>query len=403
MDPMRIVLPIPYAQPIFISCLRHSAYRKEFKLCQYIKKQPITVLKQRLQRRYKVNQRCNCCGESPLHVAVRLNSVELLNLLAINKARFNGINKRGETPLHVACEINNENMAARLLDLRSSPYRANNNGETCMEVCLRKGHIEVAETILRKTKADLTFRDPEDYLLMATRAGSKDFVELFLNFKANIDGVDPKGNSAISLAVELGYEDVLDCLLKRGADIRRTYTSEKNTLLHIACQQGRQDIVWKLLLAGVQVYRLNTKLETPLHLAVKHSSLYIIKMLLMFGSNLEARDFLELTPLHHAIIRNKIVTARYLLSHAASTKAVVRPLIKAMEKKYFEMVKLIVCSSIDHLQQKDALGRTIFDAAVKYGNADIIHFLNKVATEAGIIILISSASITTRDINGGIL
>ncbi|XP_031778198.1 ankyrin-1-like [Nasonia vitripennis] len=384
MDQIYIMLAIPNAQATCIGRLRHSACRKEFKLCQYIKKVPITLLKQRLEHRYKLNQKCNCCGESTLHVAVRLDSVEILNLLAINKARFDNVNNRGETPLHVACEINNENMAARLLDLRSSPYRSNHNGETCMEVCLRKGHIEVAETILRKTKADLTFRDPEDYLLMATRAGSKDFVELFLNFKANIDAVDPKGNSAISLAVELGYEDVLDCLLKRGADTTRTYTSEQNTLLHIACQQGRQDIVRKLLLAGAPVDQLNTKLETPLHVAVKHSSLYIINMLLTCGSNLEARDLLELTPLHNAIMLNKIMTARYLLSHAASTKAVVTPLIKAMEKKYFEMVKLIVCSGIGHLEQKDALGRTIFDAAVKYGNADIINFLSKVATEAGI-------------------
>ncbi|XP_016837086.1 ankyrin-1-like [Nasonia vitripennis] len=375
---------ISYAQPTCISRLRNIACRKEFKLCEWMKKVPITRLKQRLEHTYILNQRCNCCGESPLHVAVRLDSVEILNLLAINKARFNKVNNCGETALHVACNINNENMAARLLDLRASPYRANHNGETCMEVCLRKGHIEVAETILRKTKADLMFRDPEDYLLMATRAGSKDFVGLFLDFKANIDAVDPKGNNAISLAVELGYEDVLDCLLKRGADTTRTYTGQNNTLLHIACKQGRQDIVKKLLLAGAPVNQLNTKHETPLHVAVKHSSLCIIHMLLTSGSNLEARDLLQLTPLHNAIMLNKTMTAKYLLSHGASTTAAVTPLIKAMEEKYFEMVKLIVCSGIGHLEQKDALGRTIFDAAVKYGNADLINFLSKVATEAGI-------------------
>lgn len=53
-----------------------------FQLCEFYRTTPIDDLKQHLSNRWKFNQRCECCGESPSHFAVRLNSVELINILA---------------------------------------------------------------------------------------------------------------------------------------------------------------------------------------------------------------------------------------------------------------------------------------------------------------------------------
>lgn len=60
--------------------------------------------------------------------------------------------------------------------------------------------------------------------------------------------------TALHLASKEGYTNVVDELLKRGADFGAS-TKKGNTPLHTACLSGHFDVVYLLLNAGANVNR----------------------------------------------------------------------------------------------------------------------------------------------------
>ncbi len=348
-----------------------------YQLCEFYRTTPIDELKKLLNNRWKFNQTCNCCGETPFHFAVRRNSNELMNILS-KGAKFDETNKCGQTPLHIACEINSKEMVTRLLDLKADPLKKNNQGETCMSVCKRRGHLAVAEIILEKTKLDPSQNDSEDCLLIAVCNGSKEFTRLFLKFQVNINYRDENGNSAISLAVQLGHDDILDFLLKNGANPHEI-TNEGDTLLHLACKKNREKCVKKLLLSGASVHAANNTLERPLHIAAQYSNLNIVHMLLTRNSYIEAEDSWQRTPLHIAISHNRTAIVQYLLKYGASTRSITSLVIKAIETNQTYMIKLLVAHGLN-INKDNPLSRTLFETAIKYNNVDIINLWSDINT-----------------------
>ncbi|OXU19925.1 hypothetical protein TSAR_009954 [Trichomalopsis sarcophagae] len=318
-------------------------------LCLFYRKDPIAKIKQYLDSQWKFNICCDCCQERPVHIAIKYRP-ELLSILS-SKAEIDLPNKFGETALHLACEMGNTSMVIYLLHAGANPLKKNPKGETCLTMCQRKADVKMAKIILQTIKSNSIENFPEDHMMIAAGDGSTEFVKLYLKFKANVNYVDEAGNSAISLAVELGYEDLLVFLLKQKVNLKQTYKNEGNSLLHLACRHDREFSVEKLLFAGASVRAVNRFAETPLHMAAQYSSIYIVQKLLTFKSDIDAEDSCKRTPLHHAIVLEKVDVIKYLLNHGASIQAVITPLTKAIKNKQYNIIKLFIRYYL-HMKQK---------------------------------------------------
>uniref|UniRef100_UPI001AB0200F ankyrin repeat domain-containing protein n=1 Tax=Flavobacterium poyangense TaxID=2204302 RepID=UPI001AB0200F len=203
-------------------------------ICEFYRSASFDEIKQHLDEQWKFNLSCECCHERPIHFAVRYCH-DLLNIWS-SVTEIDLPNKSGETALHVACEMNSLDAVVYLLSRGADPLKKNAKGETCLYVCQRQKYTSLAKTILQTMDIQSIKEFPEDHMVVAAREGSVDFVKLFLKFKANINYLDKDGNSATSLAVQLGHKDILVLLLKNKANIKQTYMTEGNSLLHIACK-----------------------------------------------------------------------------------------------------------------------------------------------------------------------
>ena len=85
-------------------------------------------------------------------------------------------------------------------------------------------------------------------------------------------------------------------LLDKGARVNDVNLGDEVTPLHLACYLGYHDIVELLVARGANVNFYSFKFSTPLHLAVANGHLNTIKLLLKHGARKDVKDDLGNTP-----------------------------------------------------------------------------------------------------------
>lgn len=257
-----------------------------------------------------------------------------------------------------------------------------------------------AEDVLRTEKADLRTDRPIAYtvsaetpsgkLLMYAELGETSFVEKVLkeNPTLDVNRSRAEGNkTALYLACEKGYSDIVKLLLERKADAMICDDARVNcSALTVAARNGHVEVVNLLLAAGVDkesrddrnrtalyaaaannkpkvvqclcedkanvnVYGLNK--WTPLTCAVNDGYVEVIKVLLKNGNgvDLEMRDGIRavgynLTPLFHAVKNNQPEIVELLCKAGAKVNVYNNegdtPLTKAAYEGYTEVVKALL-------------------------------------------------------------
>ncbi len=122
------------------------------------------------------------------------------------------------------------------------------------------------------------------YINGVTTLGNIKLLELLIEYGADINIKDSKGNTPLYLAVEYSEEAVVELLLKSGAN--QTFgNKEGNTPLILACSIGKEDII-KLLLADKNlVETVNKEGITPFLAASIVDKPNILQMLINEGAD----------------------------------------------------------------------------------------------------------------------
>lgn len=206
-------------------------------------------------------------------------------------------------PLHEAAEGGYTNIVCDLLD-HGAKIDANNdrfNWTALAEACWH-GHLEVVQILLSAG----AYTETHDYGLCCTpliKAASKDYTPIVVHMldqgKADIEGVDKEGRTALFHAVLGGHARTVQALLDRDANTE-IHDSLHYTPLCRAAQSGRLAIVEKLLLANADIHASKYQSWTPLAEASYHGFPEIVMALLAYGANTESRDSMRYTPLNRA-------------------------------------------------------------------------------------------------------
>src|SRR4051812_25040329 len=213
-------------------------------------------------------------GSTALHWASYRDDVESADLLLRSGARVNAANDLGVTPLWTASQNGSVAMVSRLLRAGADPNAALLSGETALMVAARSGYPEVVQQLLSKDAkvnargvrgqtalmwavaqkhpevvktllahgADIHARSdvwsevmavpPHGYLpynktiphggdtglMFAARVGDTASTKLLIAAGANVNDRDAWGVSATVLVAHSGFDDIVECLLDKGAD-----------------------------------------------------------------------------------------------------------------------------------------------------------------------------------------
>jgi ankyrin repeat protein len=157
---------------------------------------------------------------------------------------------------------------------------------------------------------------PSRSLNLAIETDKAELIEDLLKLGADIK-ITYGGQDLIQIATKKNSTKSISKLVELGFDINKKYKNEI-TLLHDAVSNGNIEAVKTLIELKADLNLQNSVLETPLCLASEKGLTEMVKLLVEAGANLNELDLHDETPLHKIIFRNDIESFKTLLFAGAS-------------------------------------------------------------------------------------
>lgn len=163
---------------------------------------------------------------------------------------------------------------------------------------------------------------------------------------------------------ELGLQTLTDC----GIDINEKRAEDGYTPLHLACREGNEDLVQKLINAGAQIDIPNVYFNTPLTLAAYYKHSRIVSKLLAAHANPEGNALAALSPLMNAAINNNVEGVTLLIKAGAQvnkkSKGQTTALHCAARNGHFNVIKALLDAGAD-INSKNFLNNTALGSAAR--------------------------------------
>jgi ankyrin repeat protein len=231
---------------------------------------------------------------TPLHWAVRADSVDTATLLLESGADAAAADRYGVTPLFLAAENGDAALIAKLLDAGVPVDSVAPTGETA--------------------------------LMTATRTGKPDSIALLLDRGATVDAREPEyQQTALMLAVRENHPEVVKLLIERGADVNAQTRVGPTPKFAPPCKGtgcGSEGV--GINRGGLPDRgRRNAALGgmTPLLYAARDGRLEAARLLLDASANIELAEANGMRPLLMALLNDQVEVARLLIEHGADPNA----------------------------------------------------------------------------------
>ncbi|KAL9608476.1 MAG: hypothetical protein Q9167_006696 [Letrouitia subvulpina] len=197
---------------------------------------------------------------------------------------------------------------------------------TALHHACRKGHLNIAKSLL----VPLSTRDP-------------------LTHSALINASGPEGQSALHLALEAPYQNVVMLLIQHKANVNARDASFR-TPLHIAARKGNLAMCNYLLNEGAQLDAREAQSKTPLQLACEAGHYQLVQMMLD-QSQLNATNMTFLTAFLAAVEYGHVQIAESFFTRGLKLQELKRdfhkPLTLAAKSGCLAMVELMIQENCD--------------------------------------------------------
>lgn len=251
----------------------------------------------------------NNYGDSLLHLAVKLNNIEIMNLLLDNYININYQDRLGNTALMLSVIYNNVGFVKLLLRYKADINIANNLNETPLFKALYLNREDIVEILLLNNPLlnEIT-QNYESNLFAAVYSGNKDLISKALAFNS-LNDKNYLGDSLIHTACKANKVDSLTFLLEKGLSPHIT-NKLGETPLFDACRRESPDLVVTLMKYGSLLEYKNNNGERVFDLELNKDFKRILKRLQM---SKEYVSYLNNYPLHVACIYSDIeLVEKYL-------------------------------------------------------------------------------------------
>jgi len=220
-------------------------------------------------------------GNTPLHHAAMIGSVEMADFLLLKGADINAPNARLNTPLHEALNVQKTEVGKFLIEKGADIHKENLEKQTPLNRAANRSLVEIGNILIAKGAVidtrDRYQRTP--FLCVARHTGNVEFGKLLMAKGANINLKDGDNQAALNLAASRGYNDFIDFLL----DHRAEYDTSRNGaryLLSNAARYGSSRLFKFVLEKESQLLSDGQFMRNVIRDAVAGGSIEIVKFLL---------------------------------------------------------------------------------------------------------------------------
>ncbi|MDF1654677.1 MAG: ankyrin repeat domain-containing protein [Coxiellaceae bacterium] len=197
-------------------------------------------------------------GHTAIMIACERGYDDVVDELIAKRVDVNLTGLPGRTALSIALHDKRELFAEKLIIAGANPNTVvSSNGCTALMSACYKGFPGVVELLVeRSVDVTATLDDGRSVLDIALAKhevlGDAVLKQLLLSSTALNKPLISDGSTALMIACDKGYDDVVDTLLGRGVDVDMPRT-DGSTALYRACKYGRTDQVRKLLAADADM------------------------------------------------------------------------------------------------------------------------------------------------------
>jgi len=208
----------------------------------------------------------------------------------------------GLTPLHRASELSYVHIVSQLIDYGADVNITDSEGKTVLHYADYR-NLELLTALHQYgCKINASSQKGVTPLHLACRKCIPKVVSFLLFNGADTNTTDENGWSPLFEAVKAGHLEITKELVKRGARFQYGVDKQGTSILSIAAQYGRNNIISYFLQMSPKpdLNNRDFKGRTPLHYAVSENHADTVKILLSFGGQSHARDTEGKTPIDYA-------------------------------------------------------------------------------------------------------
>lgn len=234
-------------------------------------------------------------GYAALHKAVFSRRFDEVKLLIDKGARVDVEDKHKLTPLFYAVMNNDEKMIKFLVEIGNANVNLGKYNNP-LGIAISRGYMELAEYLIDKG-ADINRQDSigRTFLHKAAEDGNLAAVKFLVEKGARLDVLDEWNHTPLHVAANIkvnkGHIEVVDYLVKNGADINLTHNY---TPIHLAITRGNLDMVKCLIDNGADLYIKRACDGTPLTYAKQQGQVEIVNYMDSVMSNLSLNKTVSL-------------------------------------------------------------------------------------------------------------
>ncbi|MDR2028151.1 MAG: ankyrin repeat domain-containing protein [Treponema sp.] len=317
----------------------------------------------------------NATGETPLFMAVKVNSASTVRVLISAGASITARDTLGNSGLHAAVRWNAPQAAETLIGEGINIDVHALNGKTPLHDAVRLGITEV-EALLIHNGADLEVRDTEGNtpFMEAVMAGYPTSVERLADYGADPTARNVRGDTPLHIAIATERSDLVTLLLNWGAQIHARNIMGRTPFQNALVTSTR---MVSTLLTKDRIFAADDDGHSPLHIAVLDDAAPgIIKTIIDQGGRVSAIDGEGRTPLRLAVDLGKWEQAKLLADAGSDVFSTAgdgkTPAGIALSKGKTAVNALFSGRAIS---AKDPQGNTILHYAAQNGSPDMISLL----------------------------
>uniref|UniRef100_A0A4W4E428 non-specific serine/threonine protein kinase n=1 Tax=Electrophorus electricus TaxID=8005 RepID=A0A4W4E428_ELEEL len=214
-------------------------------------------------------------------------------------------------------------------------------------------------------------------LLISAGCGNVQIIDVLMKKGAEIQALDKSGANAIYYAARNGHVQTLKFLHEKKCPLDIQDKSGE-TALHVAARYGNVDVVQYLCSIRANPNLTDREQEVPLHCAAWHGYSAVARVLCEAGCNVNARNREGESPLLTASARGFRDIAECLLEHGADMDSTDKDghiaLHLAVRRCQIEVVKCLL-SHHCYVDHQDRHGNTPLHIACKDGNLPLVTLL----------------------------
>ncbi|KJE96925.1 hypothetical protein CAOG_007172 [Capsaspora owczarzaki ATCC 30864] len=295
---------------------------------------------------------------------------------------LNARDEEDNTPLGLALLLQAKTIATALVEAGADKECVSAQGGYTLlhQAILRKDAgaarflLEAGSSINSKTGSN------QSPLMLAITNEIGPVVEVLCSMGADPNGFDNAGNTALWTALTLRQADVASTLVKYRADVD-AMNAQGEALLHSAIRKRDSFIATFLIGNGAKVNARSSKGQcTPLHLAAEQGLEDVCVFLLQNGADINAQESQGLTPLHVAVESRHPTIVQCLLHQNGVDLTIVdglgaTPFATALNTKDLDISALILSVDASVAEQADDRGRNFLHQAIAENDVDRVLFL----------------------------